>query len=622
MKIIHYLFLAGLLTSLPHDFSASINDTNMGNAKTDAVITDQANPKLQAPVITHVTSPVITPSENRNPNTTQGLQPQQQPMQQNVNNQNSTSWLNPYTISAGALALGALGYSYLRSNNNTTDSNNNSAHQKSFTDDRDDTIMEYLNPDGSERRVITKPNGTKFFSYKNPNTASERIIAVEPNGSKRHIQSYPDNNSKQFSYFKPDGSRSTKVIINGSPTSQKMYERSSFVNNANNTLYTYHRQPGIKTTHVYYPDTTKRSVETDLNTKMHLITDKAVDGTQVSTDQNELLKTAYHEAGHALAAIFYNTADNIIEHATMKANGDVLGHVAMNGKYLVQATIQELEAKIISDLSGGIAEQLYYSKNMLTDKDKILKFYNKGAYATDIKLAHRSATAILVKKSENINDDNINQIITDLYPQAYQFIASHKQELQKIAHALITHETVSKADMYHLLDLPVPLMDIEEGPLPKELLDEYQLRGWHHESTTPRAPLLFKNTDIDPRRTMSEATPDGSTIETFYTVNGHKYKTVQTNPDKTIISTLYNGPQGNIIKQGYSNADQKLYLIKEFTDENITTFSVSYDDEEQLTLNHTNRYKYGYDQDRNYVGRTGTFDKNGNPGMYEIEEEK
>jgi hypothetical protein len=229
-------------------------------------------------------------------------------------------------------------------------------------------------------------------------------------------------------------------------------------------------------------------------------------------DEIENRGVVIHELGHALA-IIYKLHNAEILHCvevepreTKKHDVISLGH---NVYLPIEASMclpeEEWKNKIIVALSGGIAEQVISSDNNL---QKLLS--NEGcsgdmgmAYTYAKKIAIHNLLQKRLKQSytrfiplynemklefnmftvdERVKiKEDVDKIIEECYEEAFNFIDEHKAQIELAVDMVLKKGSLSGDDLYDLWKFPKPLYDFEQGPLPKSLIKNYELRGYEPE---------------------------------------------------------------------------------------------------------------------------------------------
>ncbi|KIL00403.1 hypothetical protein PAXRUDRAFT_821687 [Paxillus rubicundulus Ve08.2h10] len=196
-------------------------------------------------------------------------------------------------------------------------------------------------------------------------------------------------------------------------------------------------------------------------------------------DKNKLL-TAYHEGGHALAAL-YTEGAMPLHKVTCVPRGHALGITSqLPENDMFSITQKEYKAMIDVCMGGRVAETLIYGEGGLT-----------SGCSSDLQKATRTATQ-MVKNfgfSDRVgpvfyNDQNgpvspatsekIDSEILNLLQQGESRVAKlleeKKGELHRLAHALVEHETLS-ADEVRKVIKGEPIRNLQEK-LSEELVPE------------------------------------------------------------------------------------------------------------------------------------------------------
>ncbi len=191
-------------------------------------------------------------------------------------------------------------------------------------------------------------------------------------------------------------------------------------------------------------------------------------------DDYERSMTAYHEAGHAVTAHLLPHADPV-HRVSIVSRGMALGYTLTppeQDKY--QQTKSELLEDIVVLLGGRTAEKIVF--NELT-----------GGASSDIDRATKVARAMVVdygmseklgpvnlgpqydmttwgraamepsrlsEAKQALVDEEIAKLIQDAQKQAETLITKHRKSLDKVAQALLTHESLDQDEFEALMDQP------------------------------------------------------------------------------------------------------------------------------------------------------------------------
>lgn len=227
-------------------------------------------------------------------------------------------------------------------------------------------------------------------------------------------------------------------------------------------------------------------------THVTLALEEILFGSKIFNKQNkeEVLNTAVHEAGHAVAIV--RNKNCILHHASIiprakSAGRNYLTHFD-ESEFL---TVDDYKAYIVIDLCGGVAEQIfgfnkrwYVEQNYKVEKDETSyswpnmaedfdDFIKRPSIKLDMKAARQSAISLLEYQahfasfSRNLHDDDfdieheIRTIIEECYYQAVGLIQAHKSEIEKIAQLLIRKDIVLGDEMYAVSGIDRPLYQFE-----------------------------------------------------------------------------------------------------------------------------------------------------------------
>ena len=202
--------------------------------------------------------------------------------------------------------------------------------------------------------------------------------------------------------------------------------------------------------------------------------------------EDEKKATAYHEAGHALVSIHVEGNDPLHK-VTIIPRGRSLGSTTMlPTKDILTTAKQKMLDDIACSMGGRIAELL------------VTGDLSSGAYG-DIKYATRIARAMVcdygmselgpvalgenqdtvflgrdITRSQHVSEDTARKIdtaVTDIlntqYKRAEQIITDHRTALDKIAHALIEHETIEGKHVLEILqhgEIKSPIVTTKPPP--------------------------------------------------------------------------------------------------------------------------------------------------------------
>lgn len=189
----------------------------------------------------------------------------------------------------------------------------------------------------------------------------------------------------------------------------------------------------------------------------------------LQTDEEKKM-TAYHEAGHALVASNMPDMDKV-NRVSIVARGGSLGHTSFppeRDRY--NETKERLLAMICTALGGRAAEEVVFGTETIgasSDIDnatsvarKMVTEYGMSALGP-IAYHGESRMGWLAKQVSNPDtisqemhfkiDKEVEKIIMDCYAKAKEIVKNEKTKLDKVASALIEHETLSSEEYEALL---------------------------------------------------------------------------------------------------------------------------------------------------------------------------
>ncbi len=220
--------------------------------------------------------------------------------------------------------------------------------------------------------------------------------------------------------------------------------------------------------------------------------DKMLMGAEKRTmimSREDLLMTAYHEAGHAIVGRIVPEHDPVYKVSIMPRGGALGITMFLPERDQYSASKDKLESQISSLFGGRVAEALIYGKNKVTT----------GA-SNDIERATQLARNMVTKwglsdrlgpmdygdsqggymgpqakpmseKMAQIIDDEIRHVVDQNYQRAEQILKDHIEILHNMAHALLDWETIDKFQIDELMQgrmiappvpEPAPLAEAEQ----------------------------------------------------------------------------------------------------------------------------------------------------------------
>jgi cell division protease FtsH len=185
--------------------------------------------------------------------------------------------------------------------------------------------------------------------------------------------------------------------------------------------------------------------------------------------RDDLLMTAYHEAGHAIVGRLVPEHDPVYKVSIMPRGGALGITMFLPERDQYSATKDKLESQISALFAGRVAEALIYGKNKVTT----------GA-SNDIQRATQLARSMVTKwglsdrlgpmdygdneggymgpqakpmseQMSQIIDEEIRHVVDANYQRAEHILKEHIQILHNMAHALLEWETIDKYQIDELM---------------------------------------------------------------------------------------------------------------------------------------------------------------------------
>ena len=200
----------------------------------------------------------------------------------------------------------------------------------------------------------------------------------------------------------------------------------------------------------------------------------------LTADQKE--KTAYHEAGHAVVGLKLPECDPVYK-ATIIPRGGALGMVvSLPEMDRLNWHKDECEQKLAMTMAGKAAEIIKYGENHVSNGP-----------AGDIQQASQLARAMVMRwgmsdKVGNIDyaeahegysgntagfsvsahtkemiEDEVRSFIQNGYERAYQILAEHKDEWERLAQGLLEYETLTGDEIKRVMNGEPPQSGQDEG---------------------------------------------------------------------------------------------------------------------------------------------------------------
>jgi cell division protease FtsH len=201
---------------------------------------------------------------------------------------------------------------------------------------------------------------------------------------------------------------------------------------------------------------------------------------------------AYHEAGHAVAGWFLEHADPLVKVSIVPRGVAALGYAQYLPKEQFLYQTEQMLDEICMTLGGRAAEEIVFGKistGALSDLERITKmaYAMVTIYGMNEKIGNLSfydskpqsdftfekpyseATAELI-------DKEVKKIIDHAYERTKMLLQEHREDLEKVAQALLKKEVLFQYDLEEL---------IGKRPFAKETTYQAYTNGSRTEENTP-----------------------------------------------------------------------------------------------------------------------------------------
>jgi cell division protease FtsH len=188
--------------------------------------------------------------------------------------------------------------------------------------------------------------------------------------------------------------------------------------------------------------------------------------------EDERVRTAYHEAGHAILGLIVPGADPVRK-VSIVPRGMALGitfQTPDEDRY--GYTLTQLRARLIGLLGGRAAEELVLgdiSTGAESDLDRVAMIARLmvGRWGMSPAIG---PLAVLPRDdgfpnldgrlpSEEVRqrvDSEVRRIVDECHVEALSLLREHREKLDRLAHALLEHETLDEEGIHAAVDLEVP----------------------------------------------------------------------------------------------------------------------------------------------------------------------
>ncbi|GAA5989229.1 hypothetical protein JCM10908_001215 [Rhodotorula pacifica] len=175
------------------------------------------------------------------------------------------------------------------------------------------------------------------------------------------------------------------------------------------------------------------------------------------------LATAYHEAGHALLAL-YTKGAYPLHSITVIPRGNALGYTLMLPEQDRQShSFAEYRAKLDVAMGGRVAEELVYGKENITDgassdisnatsiASNMVRRFGFSDSVGPVSHMNDSDQPQPSEETQRLIDSEVKTLIEQAQERAREVLASKKDELERLAQALVDFETLDLAEVKRVI---------------------------------------------------------------------------------------------------------------------------------------------------------------------------
>ncbi len=173
--------------------------------------------------------------------------------------------------------------------------------------------------------------------------------------------------------------------------------------------------------------------------------------------------TAFHEAGHTLVGHLLVGKMQPLYKVTIMPRGPSLGHTSFEPKAdQTSVNLQELEALICMQLAGRVAEELVFGeKNITTGAESDLRNATELANNMVTRWGYSKRIGLIYSKNldivpQSVIEQEIQKIIQNCYMRTKELLNDNREQLNKLANALLEKETLDAKEIKQILGSQAP----------------------------------------------------------------------------------------------------------------------------------------------------------------------
>jgi len=184
--------------------------------------------------------------------------------------------------------------------------------------------------------------------------------------------------------------------------------------------------------------------------------------------EKERRLTAYHESGHAVTMRYLEHHDPV-QKVTIVPRGMMGGYTRpLPPEDRSYMTHSQFDAMLVSALGGHASEQIVFGESSTGAENDIEKATSIARkMVTQYGMSQRLGTVALGEHDHNSEktaeaiDQEVRRLIDDGYTRALQIISEHRDALDRLAMALLEHETLEGESLERVF--------LNEAPVPEQL---------------------------------------------------------------------------------------------------------------------------------------------------------
>ncbi len=176
--------------------------------------------------------------------------------------------------------------------------------------------------------------------------------------------------------------------------------------------------------------------------------------------EKERIATAYHEAGHVVAA-YYSNPDYILGRVEITPRSESLGLTMEElGEDKYSQFYHEIRNMIIYSYGGMAAEKLIYDEttsgtvaDIAAATSYALFMFSKFGMSPEIgPVLIDDEEGLFSEKINNDLDNAVQVFLKAMFDETFKIVSEHKHQLEALAHALIMHEVLIGDEIKNVLD--------------------------------------------------------------------------------------------------------------------------------------------------------------------------